>query len=135
MYYCALLMKLQTTPMGGLQMWSSKIWGSGDLYLDKPRRLDWKLKQVDNSPESWQPDRKFVVYDHETRESFDERSRKLLDQLYAKFSHVEISDISCKKWCVRVIRQDKIGEPLPLAAIGNSPHQAAERLWRISTFF
>lgn len=77
----------------------------------------------------------FVVYDHSSRNTFDDRSRQLMDQLHAKFQHVEFNDVEGKKWCVRVVRSTDLVEQLPLAAIGKTPHQAAERLWRISTFF
>lgn len=95
-----------------------------------------KELELDEADEIDQPGADgFVVYSEKVRDSFDDRSQRLLDQLHARFHRVEVNDIGPKKWCVRVVREEDVTEPLALAAIGKTPHQAAERLWRISTFF
>lgn len=79
---------------------------------------------------------RFVLYDDSVRETLNESAQRALDQLRERFSRVEICGISEKEWCVRVIHEvHAADDPLPLAAIGKTPHLAAERLWRISTFY
>ena len=80
----------------------------------------------------------FLIYDDNMRASLDERERRSLDQLRDRFDRVEVLSLSDQKsWCVRVVREahDKGCVPLPLAAIGRTPELAAERLWRMSTFY
>ena len=82
-------------------------------------------------------DGKFVVYDEVVRKSLGESDRRSLDQLQARYKRVELLGIGEREWCVRVIHivRDGLPEPLPLAAIGRTPQLAAERLWRIGTFY
>jgi len=80
----------------------------------------------------------FEPYTNAMRSTFDGPTQCVLDQLYTRFQGVEVSDMtsSTRSWCVRVMHVTEEGaDPLPLAAIGKTPRQAAERLWRIGTFF
>lgn len=80
----------------------------------------------------------FEPYTNAMRSTFDSPTQRALDQLYTRFQGVEVSDMTSTvgSWCVRVNHVSEEGaDPLPLAAIGKTPQQAAERLWRISTFF
>ena len=80
----------------------------------------------------------FEPYTNAMRSTFDPPTQRALDQLYTRFNGVQISDMTetVGSWCVRVMHvSDEEADPLPLAAIGKTAQQAAERLWRISTFF
>ena len=83
-------------------------------------------------------EKRFVVYDDERRETLGTQARRSLDQLRERFDRVEFYGISDQQWCVRVVRVVRVNglpAPLPLAAIGKSLQHAAERLWRMSTFY
>lgn len=81
----------------------------------------------------------FIIYDEQSKESFAADAQRVLDHLRARFQRVEVHNVRDAKgdWCVRIVRasENDATPPLPLAAIGRTPHAAAERLWRMSTFF
>ena len=79
----------------------------------------------------------FVSYNDEVWKNIEEDARQLLKKLEQRFGRVEISDMQEHggSWCVRIQVPDNLGDPLPLAALGSSLKDAAERLWRVSTFF
>ena len=76
----------------------------------------------------------FFQYNDESRSKFDLVTQKQLNKLAQKFGSVELREITTsKEWCVRIVTEDD-GESLPLAALGDTPYDAAERLLRISQF-
>lgn len=70
---------------------------------------------------------KFTVFGPENRAQFDPRTIECFEQLLEKFGEVEFRSITKTEKCVRIVAE--IGYlPTPLAALGASFQQAAERL-------
>lgn len=76
----------------------------------------------------------FYPYTDQNRDQFNLATQKQLNLLLKRFGRVEIREIEkTKEWCVRIVAGAE-GERLPLAALGPSVYEAAERLTRISQF-
>ena len=75
----------------------------------------------------------FFVYDQTNRSQFDPPAQRQLDTLEQKFGKVEIREITTsKEWCVRIDIKLDDDDGYPLAALGDTPYEAASRLIRIS---
>jgi hypothetical protein len=75
---------------------------------------------------------KFFPYDEDSRLQFDESTQAVLDRLATAYGLVEVREIATSnEWCVRVTIIDDTGEKLPLAALGDTVRDSAERLVRI----
>lgn len=74
----------------------------------------------------------FLPFDP-TRRKFDEPTHALLLQLADEFGTVDLREMAeSAEWCVRIVTVEKeTKERLPLAALGETPFAAAERLIRI----
>lgn len=76
----------------------------------------------------------FFHYNEDNRSQFDLVTQKQLAKLVQRFGEVELREINeSKEWCIRVY-VGATGEKLPLAALGDTAYEAAERLLRISQF-
>lgn len=76
----------------------------------------------------------FFQYTEANRSQFDLVTQKQLAKLVQRFGVVEMREIvESKEWCIRV-NAGIDDEKLPLAALGDTAYDAAERLLRISQF-
>jgi len=70
---------------------------------------------------------KFTVFGPENRGQFDPQTIECFEQLLGKFGEVEFRSITKNEKCVRIVAE--VGYlPTPLAALGATFQQAAERL-------
>ena len=77
----------------------------------------------------------FFKYTEKTCNQFDQRTQAILDELVARFGIVELNQVrDSSEWCVRVMCFAPDGEQFPLAAIGASAFNAAQRLLRMVQF-
>lgn len=75
---------------------------------------------------------KFSAFNDETRDQFDAYTQSVMTKLANAYGSVEFREIiETNEWCVRVKIVDEMGEGLPLAALGDTPRDAAERMVRI----
>ena len=75
---------------------------------------------------------KFSAFNDETRGQFDPYTQSVLTKLLNAYGGVEFREIKdSSEWCVRVTIVDELGEGLPLAALGETARDAAERMVRI----
>ena len=72
----------------------------------------------------------FTPYDESSSHQFDAATRKRLQELGDKYGRVELKTISDDSYCVRISAEIK-GLVVPMAAIGPSVHDAADRLLRV----
>lgn len=73
----------------------------------------------------------FFTYDEANRNDFDSDTQQRLDELVQHFGRVELKEVKeSAEWCVRVVSESGMGK-LPLATLGSSLFEAAERLLRI----
>ena len=73
----------------------------------------------------------FFTFNDATSNQFDEPAQKLLRTLAEVHGTVELRELTeTNEWCVRVVT-DYEGDKLPLAALGDTPFEAANRLIRI----
>lgn len=73
---------------------------------------------------------KFKPYDPESSDLYDVPTRRRLAELREKYGLVELKKIDEESVCVR-ITAEITGLSVPMAAIGSSVHEAADRLLRI----
>ena len=74
----------------------------------------------------------FFVYDDSTRSRFDLITQKQLNRVAAKFGKIELKELpESREWCIRVVIPDDDDEHLPLAALGDTAYEAAERMLRM----
>lgn len=76
----------------------------------------------------------FTLYDETSRTKIDLPTQRQLNELHRRFGRVEFRKIDSKSWCVRIVTDDREDDPLPLAAIGSSLYEAANRMLRIVVF-
>lgn len=75
---------------------------------------------------------KFSVFNDQTRGQFDTYTQRVMTKLADAYGTVEFREIKdSSEWCVRVTIVDELGESLPLASLGETPRDAAERMVRI----
>ena len=75
---------------------------------------------------------KFSAFNDETSGQFDPYTQNVLTKLADAYGLVEFREITASnEWCIRVSIRDELGESLPLAALGETPRDAAERMVRI----
>lgn len=73
----------------------------------------------------------FVRYDESMHARFDLPTRRRMNELKAKYGEVEFKQMGPNEYCIRIT--SKIGNvSCPLAAIGETPYAAAERLMRLA---
>ena len=76
----------------------------------------------------------FTLYDDDSRPSIDLPTQRQLNELHKRHGNVGFRQLeSGEGWCVRIV-MDSTDETLPLAAIGPSLHDAANRMLRIVMF-
>ena len=70
---------------------------------------------------------KFTLFGPKNRQQFEPRELEYLDQLQEKYGEVEFKSISQKERCIRITAEIG-GLPTPLASIGKTFGEAAERM-------
>lgn len=73
----------------------------------------------------------FFTYDDTNRSQFDLTTQKQINRLAQRFGRVELKEVTeSSEWCIRVTVNHK-DEQFPLAALGDTPYDAALRLSRM----
>ena len=73
----------------------------------------------------------FFTYNDESKHQFDDFTQNLLAKLVEAYGSVELREIpESGEWCARIVVSEG-GDNLPLAALGETPFDAAKRLIRI----
>lgn len=78
----------------------------------------------------------FITYDETSRPHIDLPTQRQLNELHRRFGTVEFREVDSKSWCVRIVTNDGTdgSDALPLAAIGSTLYEAANRMLRIVVF-
>ena len=77
----------------------------------------------------------FFKYTQATQLQFDDDTRLKLDELVRRFGEVELNELKLtNQWCIRVQASAPDGDVYPLASLGNTALEAAQRLIRMMQF-
>lgn len=74
----------------------------------------------------------FFTYNESHASDFDQATQNQLAALIQRFGTVQLKEVvESKEWCIRIETIVGEDEPLRLAALGDTPYEAAVRLLRM----